>query len=142
MKISPAFIYASTAAIIWGATAPIMKLTLQEFPVFSLAFLRMTFASFILGVLIFKSLKIKKEDYWRFFWAAITGVTLNLAFFFIGLKLTEAILAAFLVASVPIFTMIAAHFYLKEKFTTRLIIASAVAFVGVVVIIGRFDKPV
>lgn len=142
LKISPAFLYTATAAIIWGATAPIMKLTLQEIPVFSLAFIRMSIASIILGILIFKNLKIKKEDYLTFFWAAITGVTLNLAFFFIGLKLTEAILAAFLIASVPIFTMIGAHFYLKEKFTTRLILASIVALVGVVVIIGRFDKPV
>lgn len=142
LKVSPAFFYTATAAIIWGATAPIMKLTLTEIPVFSLAFIRMTVASIILGAIIFKNLKIKKSDYLTFFWAAITGVTLNLSFYFIGLKLTEAILAAFLIAAVPIFTMIAAHFYLKEKFTTRLIIASLIAFFGVVIIIGRFDKPV
>lgn len=141
MKLNSAFLYTATAAIIWGATAPIMKLTLQEIPVFSLAFLRMTFASLILGFLIFKSLKINKEDYWTFFWAAITGVTINLTLFFIGLKLTEAILAAFLIASVPIFTMIGAHIYLKEKFTTRLIVASAIAFVGVAIIIGKFEGP-
>lgn len=142
LKLSPAFLYTATAAIIWGATAPIMKLTLAEIPVFSLAFIRMTVAAVILGIIIANKLKIRKEHYSSFFWAAITGVTLNLTFFFIGLKLTEAILAAFLVASVPIFTMIAAHYYLKEKFTTRLILASAVAFFGIVIIIGRFDQPV
>lgn len=139
MKINSALLYTSTAAIIWGATAPIMKLTLQEIPVFSLAFIRMTVASIILGILISKKLKIQKQHYITFFWAALTGVTLNLAFFFLGLKLTQAILAAFLVASVPIFTMIAAHFYLREKFTTRLILASVVAFAGVAIIIGKFD---
>ena len=150
LKFNSAFLYTSTAAIIWGATAPIMKLTLEEIPVFSLAFLRMAFASLILGLfilersdnissLIFKNLKIAKVDFSRFFWAAITGVTLNLTLFFIGLKLTQAILAAFLVASVPIFTMIAAHIYLKEKFTMRLIIASLVAFAGVAAIIGKVN---
>lgn len=140
--MNSAFLYSATAAVIWGATAPIMKLTLQEIPVFSLAFLRMTFASLILGALIFKTLKIRREHYASFFWAAITGVTLNLSFFFIGLKLTEAILAAFLIASVPIATLIGAHFYLKEKFTKRLVTASIVAMAGVIIIIGRFDRPV
>lgn len=138
-RINSAFLYTATAAIIWGATAPVMKLTLSEIPVFSLAFLRMTVASLILGTLIFKSLKIKKEHYWNFFWAAITGVTLNLAFFFLGLKLTQAILAAFLIAAVPIFTMIGAHIYLKEKFTAKLILASAVALIGILIIIGKFE---
>lgn len=139
MKLNSAILYTSTAAVIWGATAPIMKLTLEEIPVFSLAFLRMTAASIILGAFIFKSLRIKKQDFWNFFWAAITGVTLNLTLFFIGLKLTQAILAAFLIAAVPIFTMLAAHIYLKEKFTTRLILASAIAVVGVIIIIGKFE---
>lgn len=139
MKLNSAILYTTTAAIIWGATAPIMKLTLEEIPVFSLAFLRMTVASIILGAFIFKSLKIKKQDFWNFFWAAITGVTLNLTLFFIGLKLTQAILAAFLIAAVPIFTMIGAHIYLKEKFTTRLILASLIALAGVLIIVGRFE---
>ena len=69
--------------------------------------------------------------------AALTGVTLNLAFFFLGLKLTQAINASFLVAAVPIFTILAAHFYLKEKFNSRLILASLIAFAGVALIIGK-----
>lgn len=139
LKFNSAALFTATAAIIWGATAPIMKLTLAEIPVFSLAFLRMAFASLILGLIIFKNLKIKKIDFSRFFWAAATGVTLNLTLFFIGLKLTQAILAAFLIASVPIATLIAANIYLKEKFTTRLILASLVAFAGVATIIGKFN---
>lgn len=141
IKLNSAFLYVSIASIAWGATAPIMKLTLEEIPVFSLAFLRMAIASFILGFLISKKLKIKKEHLSNFFWAAITGVTLNLTFFFIGLKLTQAILAAFLVASVPIFTLIAAHIYLKEKLSLRLIFASLIAFAGVSTLIGKSDGP-
>ena len=94
-------------------------------------------ASLILAPLIYKNLKIQKNDLPSFVWAALTGVTLNLTFFFIGIKLTEAILAAFLVASVPIFTMVAAHFYLKEKLTLRLILASIIAILGVFIIIGK-----
>ncbi|MBI2012584.1 DMT family transporter, partial [Candidatus Curtissbacteria bacterium] len=137
MKFNNAFILTATAAIIWGATAPIMKLTLTQVPVFSLAFIRMAAASLILATFVFKTLKIRKEDSLNLFWAAITGVTLNLTFFFFGLKLTQAINASFLVASVPIFTILAAHFYLREKLTLRLVLASTVAFFGVSIIIGK-----
>src|SRR3989344_4491678 len=75
-----------------------MKLTLQEVPVFSLAFIRMSLASLILASIIFSKLKIKKRDLPMLSLAALTGVTLNLAFFFLGLKLTQAINASFLVA--------------------------------------------
>src|SRR3989344_4662287 len=126
MKLNSAFLLTASATIIWGATAPIMKLTLQEVPVFSLAFIRMSLAS-----IIFSKLKVKKRDLPMLTLAALTGVTLNLAFFFLGLKLTQAINAAFLIASVPIFTILAAHFYLKEKFNSRLILASLIAFAGV-----------
>src|SRR3990172_2527301 len=97
MNLNSPYLLLVFASIIWGATAPIMKLTLQQIPVFSLAFIRMAVAAIILGVLISKKLRVQKQHYITFFLAAITGVTLNFAFFFIGLKLTEAILAAFLV---------------------------------------------
>lgn len=137
MKINPAFFYTALAALIWGATVPIMKLTLLSIPVFSLAFIRMASASLILGIIIRDKLRIKSADLRMFFIAAITGVTLNLAFFFWGLKLTQAINAAFLVASVPIFTMLAAHFYLKEKLKLKLVISAIIALIGTVFIIGK-----
>lgn len=151
-KVNKAFFLTASASIIWGATAPIMKLTLEQIPPFSLAFIRMAAASFLLGLIIYrprlraahqdgagKGLKINKDDLPTFFLSAVTGVTLNLSFFFIGLRLTEAILASFLIASVPIFTLVAAHFYLREKFTSRLILASLVALAGVILIIGKFE---
>lgn len=141
MKINKAFLLTASAAIIWGATAPIMKLTLTQVPLFSLAFIRMILASLFLAIIIRRNLKIDKKDWTKFFACAIFGVTLNLSFFFFGLKLTEAINASFLVAAVPIFTILAAHLYLKEKITTRLIIASAIAFLGIIVIIGKPYAP-
>ena len=137
MKFNSAFLLTASAAIVWGATAPIMKLTLTQVPVFSLAAVRMSVASLILAVFIWQKLAVKKQDLPMLILAAISGVTANLTFFFLGLKLTYAINASFLVASVPIFTILAAHFYLKEKFNFRLILASVVAFIGVSTIIGK-----
>lgn len=87
--------------------------------------------------LITKQIKFKREDFLMFFLSAFFGVTLNLSFFFIGLKLSFAINAALLIAAVPIFALFAGHIYLKEKLTPRIILASILAAAGVVIIIGR-----
>lgn len=140
MKLNSAAFYLVTSAIIWGATAPIMKLTLVQIPIFSLAFLRMFFASAILFFFVFRKLNIQKEDYKDLFLTAFFAVTLNLGFFFAGLKLSEAILASFLTASIPIFTIIASHLFLKEKITRRLLAATILAFLGVIVLVGKPDQ--
>lgn len=138
MKIPPAYIFVIIAAIIWGATPAIMKLTLTEIPVFSLAFIRMLLASTILFFFVRKKLKIQKQDYYSFFNLALTGVTLNLSFFFLALNQTRAINSAFLTPSVPILTIVAAHIYLREKFEPRIILAGLVAIIGVIIV---FNKP-
>src|SRR3990167_1974249 len=98
-----------------------MKLTLTQVPVFSLVFIRISIAALILLIFVHKKLEIKKKDIFMFIWAALTGVSFNLTFFFLGLKLTEAITASFLLSSVPILTILAAHFYLREKLSFSLI---------------------
>lgn len=139
MKIKPAYLYLLTASVIWGATPAIMKLTLLEVPPFSLGFIRMFFAGIILITFLYKDLKIKRADIGLFTLAALTGTTLNLSLFFLGLQLSHAINASLLIASVPIFTIFAAHLFLKEKLHPRIIIAGLVALIGVVFIIGKPD---
>lgn len=136
MKLSSATILIILATVIWGATPAIMKLTLQEVPTFTLAFIRMAAASAILSFLVFKNLKIKKQDLKTIVLAGLSGVTFNISLFFLGLKLAPAINAALLVASVPIITLFAANIYLKEKFSAKLLAASAVAAGGVFFIVG------
>lgn len=116
-----------------------MKFTLNQVPLFSLIVIRMVAAAAIMFFLFRKSIKIDSKDTKVFFMAALFGVTLNLSFFFFGLKLTRAINASFLVATVPVFTIIAAHFALHEKFSPRLIASSLLALVGVAIIIGKPD---
>lgn len=139
MKLNRATILIILATLAWGGTPAIMKLTLLEVPPFSLAFIRMFGASLILGPLIYKQLRIQKNDLPQFTLAAFFGVTLNIGFFFIGLKLAPAINAAMLVASVPIFTLICAGIFLKERVGAKVITASILAIIGVVVIVGLPD---
>lgn len=135
-KANPAFILLITATIIWGATAPIMKLTLNEVPIFSLGFIRQFAAAIIFLPFAFQDLKIEKEDIKTLVIATLLGTNINLVFFFGGLKLTQAINASILTSAVPIFTLLAAHLYLKEKLTTKLVISSITALLGAMIIIG------
>lgn len=136
MKIKSATLLIVAATLIWGGTPPIMKLTLEQVPPFSLAFIRFFFASVILFILTYKNLIIQKEDFPQFIKAALAGVTLNISLFFIGLKMAPAINAALLIAAVPVLTLVAAHVLLKEKVSVKVIIASIIALAGVITIVG------
>ena len=135
-KINPAFFYLVTAAILWGAVVPIMKITLREIPIFSLIFLRMGFASILLLPFVYKKLKVEKSDWKNVFLAAFLGTNLNLAFFFFGLEHTQAINASVILATAPVFTLAFAHYILKEKFSLKLIFGATLSFMGTVIIVG------
>jgi len=135
-KIKPAFLLIITATIIWGATAPIMKVALTQVPLFTLAFIRQVLAAAIFLPFVIKDLKIQKEDLKPLILATLLGTNINLFLFFKGLELTEAINASIITAAVPIITLFAAHLYLKERLTLKLILASITALLGTVVIVG------
>lgn len=139
MKLSSATLLVVLATVIWGGTSPIMKFTLREVPIFTLAFIRMVIASAILGSIIFNNLKVKKEDFGRLFLTGITGVTLNIGLFFVGLKMAPAINAALIIASCPVLTLAITHFLLKEKVSKKLLAGSLVALTGVITIVGMPD---
>jgi len=136
VKSNKAFIYLIVAALLWGATIPIMKFTLTQIPIFSLITIRMTFASVLLLPFVVKHIKIDKADIKTLILAAVFGTNLNLAFFFLGLKYSLAINASIILATTPIFTLILAQFFLKEKFTIKLLLGSALAMLGVIFIVG------
>lgn len=122
------------ASIIWGVNTPIMKYALQVTPLFLLAFLRFFLASIVL--LFFKpSLKIAKKDIPLIVAAALTGVTINITFFFYGLLWSSAINAAIIIAAIPIFTLVGAVFFLKERVKPNLVVASILGTLGLVVIV-------
>ena len=79
------------ATTIWGATAAIMKITLETVPPFSLAVIRFGLASLLLLPFVAHRLSMRKEDFPLLLLATIGAVTLHIPFFFFGLKLTTAL---------------------------------------------------
>lgn len=129
------------APIIWGATIPLMKITLQEIPIFSLAFIRFFAASLLFLPFIWKELKISKQHIPHIIIVAVLGITLHMAFFFAGLKYTTALDTGIIVATLPILLLFFAHIYLKEKINKKIIIGGIIGTIGVGIIIAKDYSP-
>ncbi|MBT8309831.1 MAG: DMT family transporter [Flavobacteriaceae bacterium] len=84
--------------------------------------------------LFFKSEKIDRKDYIKFFYAAVFGVAINMLLFLKGLEYTTPIHAAVIVTITPIIILVMSSFFLKEKVTNLKIIGVALGFCGAVVL--------
>ncbi len=135
-KLNPALLYLIIAAIIWGATVPIMKIALREIPIFSLAILRMGIASILLLPFVYKDVKIQRADIPLMLLVAFLGTNLNLTFFFFGVEHSPGINASAMTAILPVLTLFLAHIYLKEKLSKKLLAGAVLALFGTLVIIG------
>lgn len=85
------------AHLIWGANFVVAKVTLEEFPPMSLAFLRFGLACLFLAPFVFvqvKKIKIAVSDLPKLVAVGILIITLNITFFFEGISKTSAINAS------------------------------------------------
>jgi drug/metabolite transporter (DMT)-like permease len=127
------------ANIIWGAASPIFKYSLQNIPPFTLAFLRFNLASLLMLPFVYKDLikyHSKTKEYWKsLLWYALTGVTINIIFFFLALQLTESINAPIIGSAAPIVTIALSMFYLGERPKPQKIIGAVVSMIGILIII-------
>ncbi len=117
----------------------VAKVTLQEFPPMSLALLRFALASLFLSPFFLaqtKSVKIDKKDLPSLVAVGVFIITLNIAFFFEGIKRTTAIDASVLTLIIPIISVLIGWIYFKEKIYLVNIIGVIASFLGAAVLIG------
>lgn len=127
------------AHLIWGANFVVAKVTLQEFPPMSLAFLRFSLASLFLAPFFLaqtKKVKISKIDYPKLIATGILIITLNISFFFEGIKRTTAIDASILILTVPILSVLLGWWFLKEKIYLINLLGVGLGFLGAIIIVG------
>ncbi len=127
------------AHLIWGTNFVVAKVTLQEFPPMSLAFLRFTLASLFLAPFFLsqtKKIKIDKKDLPRLVAVGVLIVTLNIAFFLEGMRKTTAINASVLSLTVPIFSVLLGWRVLKEKINLINLMGIVLGLLGALIIIG------
>lgn len=124
----------------------VAKVTLQEFPPMSLAFLRFSLASLFLAPFFLaeitrpsfggKKIKINKVDLPRLIAAGTLIITLNIAFFFEGIKRTTAIDASILTMTIPILSVLLGWWFLKEKVYLINLAGIGLGFLGILILIG------
>lgn len=128
------------AHLIWGVNFVVAKITLGEFPVMSLAFLRFTLASILLlpFLLAFekKQLKIKLEAAPKLFLVGLLMITVHISLFYEGLSRTTAIDASVLSMSVPIISVILGWLFLKEKIYWINLLGILLGFAGAITVLG------
>ena len=127
------------AHTIWGINFVVAKVTLQEFPTYSLAFLRFAIAFILLAPFFIaqtKRVKIKKVDLPKLIWIGLFMVTFNITFFFTGIQKTTAIDASVLTLTIPMLSVLFGWWFLKEHIYTINLAGIALGLLGAVVIVG------
>lgn len=128
-----------TAHSIWGINFVAAKLTLQEIPPMSLAFLRFALAlTLLLPFIILEKdkFKIKKEDLPKLFIIGVLMVGLNIAFFFEGLIRTTATSASILTMTIPVLSVLLGWWFLKEKVYTANLVGIFLGLLGAILVVG------
>lgn len=136
--VQKAFLALVIANMIWGAAAPIFKLALTNIPVYTLAFWRFFIGALLLLVLLRKKAAIPlagRRDAILLFAYAMFGITVNIIFFFEGLKRTLSINSPIITSGQPIMTMLFALVFLHEAFHLKKFLGMLLGTLGIIVII-------
>lgn len=143
-KIQLAVLSLIVANLIWGAAPPIFKWSLEDIQPFTLAFLRFSLAAVIIFPFVHKKLKIHSKDWPILIFLSMIGLTFNIAYYFVGLKLSSSINVPIISSAAPIFIIIGSAFFLHEKPKRKVIQGTLISLIGVLLIVIRpmFEKGV
>lgn len=135
IKKNQAFLYLILANIIWGATSPIIKLSLESIDTFVFLFLRFFVASFLFLPLATNKLYIAKKDYGIVLATSLSGGALTVSLLLLGLQHTSSINAPIIGASGPIFLLIFASILFHEKLRRKTLLGTLISMLGVLIIV-------
>jgi drug/metabolite transporter (DMT)-like permease len=132
---------------IWGAASPVFKLALENIPPFTLAFIRFLGASLILlpfslknihtGSLVSNFPLPQKKHIWKIIILSISGITINITFFFFGLKYAPSINAPIIASASPLILYLFSIMVLKEKAHKKVLYGTLISLAGVLLVIGE-----
>jgi drug/metabolite transporter (DMT)-like permease len=126
------------ANIIWGSAAAVFKVSLTNIPPFTLAFWRFFIGALLLLLYLGKHASMPmqgRRDWLLLVGYALTGITINILFFFWGLQLTYSINAPVIASGAPILTLILALIFLKETFSWRKLWGMLFGTAGILLIV-------
>ena len=130
------YVLLTILALIWSSAFFNIKIATYSYGPVTIAFLRIVFGAIpVIGLCLFKKIKIEafsKDWYW---FAAIGMINLVIPFFLIayGMQKIQSNLAAILMASTPLSATVLAHFFTNnEKINLIKILGVLIGFSGIV----------
>jgi drug/metabolite transporter (DMT)-like permease len=123
------------ANTIWGAASPIFKWSLANIGIFTLAFLRFFIAAYIILPFTARNLHIRKEHILPVLFASITGISVNIGFYFLALHYTASINVPIIGSSGPIILLIFSSIFLHEKPKSKVINGMLISLIGILIVI-------
>ena len=133
--------------LLYGLNYTYIKIVLEQHYIkpFGFVLLRVIGATCLFWIfgMFFKSEKIDRKDYIKFFYAAIFGVGINMLLFLKGLQYTTPIHAAVIVTTTPILILLMSSIFLKERVTGLKIVGVFLGFCGALVLTlyGKSNSP-
>ncbi len=125
------------STIIWSIAPPIFKWSLRQIHPFTLMFFRFLLATLIMIPIVKTKIKIKFEDFYKFFLLALFGLTFNMIFFYKGLMLSQSINAPIISSSIPILMLISGIIFFREIPKSKEIIGMIISLIGILIIVLR-----
>lgn len=133
------YLSVTIASVIWGATFVVGKITLHEFPVMSLSFLRFFLACLFLLPFFWtqpQKFSIKLKHIPKLLGAGLGLITFNIAFFYVGLQYTTAIDASALTLIIPSLSVLLGWWLFREKIYLINLTGIFIGLIGSIVIVG------
>lgn len=123
--------------IIWGASIPIFRWSLESVTPFTFAFLRFFLATVMLLPFTLHQLKISRHDVISLFVLAIVGFFLHIGLLLVGLSTSSSVNSSVIATAAPIFLIMGSILFYKETVRTRIIVGTVISLLGVCIIILR-----
>lgn len=128
--------------LIWGAAPPIFKYSLQDIPPFTLAFIRFFGAGLIFVPFMIRHSKVLSTyEIKNILLGGLWGISINIAFFFMGLKMAPSINVHLIGSLGPILLYFLSLSMLREKPHPQIIKGMLISLLGTgAIIAGPFIK--
>jgi drug/metabolite transporter (DMT)-like permease len=126
-------VFSLLAALIYGVTFTVAKDVMKTaVPSLAFVFMRVSGAMLVFWLLSFflPTEKVEKQDYKKFFVAAMFGIAINMMSFLTGLSYTTPISASVLMITTPIFVMIFSFIFLKNPINRYKVIGVLLGMAG------------
>jgi len=133
-----ALLAAAGATTIYGLNHTVAKVVMPEYVgAFGFILIRTAGATILFWMLslFLPKEKIKREDYFRLFLAALMGMCINMLSFFKGLELSTPVNSGIFATTNPIIILLLSYLFLGEKIGMRKFLGITMGFAGALMLV-------